>query len=101
MVTENTRRTPFSSAFLSENCLVSAYLVGLLRQEPSFRPVSMGALQRHGMRAEAALTFVIDASHLGLACRTVLAPIASALPSLSIPHSGPGTKMTRKWCDCC
>jgi DNA-binding NarL/FixJ family response regulator len=57
-------KNPILVSVLSENCLVSAYLVGLLRQDASFRTVSMDAVQRHGVRADAPLTFVIDASTL-------------------------------------
>jgi DNA-binding NarL/FixJ family response regulator len=57
-------KTPILVSVFSENCLVCAYLVGLLKQDSSFRPVSMDAVQRHGVRADTALTFIIDASTL-------------------------------------
>lgn len=68
-------KDPILVCVLSENCLVSAYLVGLLRQDPVFRPLSVDALQRHGMHAEAPITFVIDAS-------TLASPVGQCLRQL-------------------
>ncbi len=68
-------KNPVLVCVLSENCLVSAYLIELLRQESSFRSVSMEAVQRHGVRANAPLTFVIDAN-------TLSSPVAQCLRQL-------------------
>jgi len=85
-------KNPILVSVLSENCLVSAYLVGLLRQDASFRTVSMDAVQRHGVRANAPLTFVIDASTLASPVGHCLRQLRQLSRSCRFSHPRRGTE---------